>query len=240
MIRHLLIALALAAGVSGAAQAQTVDVVQVCGASSGVVTALGPGGHLTRDVNGNLCVTGGSGGGGSSGSITAAGTNGTTAQAVQGINGGVPVAIQGGNANAVKTDGSAVTQPVSSTTLATAANQARSAPYADASFASVPASGAFYGTVHASLTSASKFNIWAGCAATGATIYLQGSNDGFTASAVTISSAGIPAGSAAASGETLVPGTQLTVPVFFSSYRARIVNGTTATNCSVVSSFTAN
>ena len=37
-----------------------------------------------------LVVTGG-GGGGSSGSITAAGTNGTLAQGVQGINGGVPV-----------------------------------------------------------------------------------------------------------------------------------------------------
>ncbi len=42
---------------------------------------------------------------------------GSQAQAVQGITGGVPLPIQGGNATAVKTDGSAVTQPVSAASL---------------------------------------------------------------------------------------------------------------------------
>lgn len=43
------------------------------------------------------CVSGcaGGGGGGTSGSVTAAGTNGTTAQAVQGIAGGIPFAVTG-------------------------------------------------------------------------------------------------------------------------------------------------
>jgi len=40
-------------------------------------------------------IGGGGGGSGSTGSVTAAGTNGTVAQAVQGINGGVPVAVSG-------------------------------------------------------------------------------------------------------------------------------------------------
>jgi hypothetical protein len=40
-----------------------------------------------------LVVSGGGGGGGGSGSITAAGVNGTLAQAVQGITGGVPVPV---------------------------------------------------------------------------------------------------------------------------------------------------
>lgn len=50
------------------------------------------------DSNANLIdpATGtGGGGSGSTGSVTAAGTNGTVAQAVQGINGGVPVPISG-------------------------------------------------------------------------------------------------------------------------------------------------
>lgn len=67
MLHRLILALALVAGVSAlgpsAAEAQAVDVVQVCGASSGVVSPPGPGGRLTRDVNGQLCVTGGGGGG---------------------------------------------------------------------------------------------------------------------------------------------------------------------------------
>jgi len=50
------------------------------------------------DSNANLIdpATGtGGGGSGSTGSVTAAGTNGTVAQAVQGINGGVPVPVSG-------------------------------------------------------------------------------------------------------------------------------------------------
>lgn len=45
---------------------------------------------------------GGGGGGGGGGSVTAAGVNGTLAQAVQGINGGVPVNITGFDANGNK------------------------------------------------------------------------------------------------------------------------------------------
>ncbi|MEN3234726.1 hypothetical protein PUR29_14085 [Methylobacterium ajmalii] len=79
-----------------------------------------------------LVTTGGGGGAGSTGSVTAPGTSGSQAQAVQGINGGVPLPIQGGNATPVKTDGSATTQPVSAASLplpagaATAANQTAS------------------------------------------------------------------------------------------------------------------
>jgi hypothetical protein len=71
----------------------------------GVVVANGDGtyGYLALagvanadGITASLAVSGGSsGGGGSTGSVTAAGTNGTLAQAVQGINGGVPLPISG-------------------------------------------------------------------------------------------------------------------------------------------------
>lgn len=60
------------------------------------------------DNNGNLCVSS-AGGAGSSGTITPAGTNGTTAQAVQGINGGVPEATKPGPVTIVPLDVSTVT-----------------------------------------------------------------------------------------------------------------------------------
>lgn len=56
MIRLLALAAVLAAGLASPAFAQVADVVPVCGAASGVLTATGPGGHLTRDQNGNLCM----------------------------------------------------------------------------------------------------------------------------------------------------------------------------------------
>lgn len=56
MLYRLLLALALAAGVSSAAQAQTVQVVPSCSAT-GVNTAVGPGGVLVRDQSGNLCTS---------------------------------------------------------------------------------------------------------------------------------------------------------------------------------------
>lgn len=82
MIRITLAALALVSAVSAVSAQQQ---------GAGVATTL-------YDVRGNpvgtaanpLAVTGGGGGGGSTGSVTAPGTNGTQAQAVQGINGGVP------------------------------------------------------------------------------------------------------------------------------------------------------
>jgi hypothetical protein len=220
-------------------------------------------------------VVSGGGGSGSTGSVTAAGTNGTQAQAVQGITGGVPVAIQGGNASAVKTDGSATTQPVSGTVatsngaldatvtarLGTLGQKAsagsapvviasdqsavpisttRSTTYADAAFSGIAANGALYGTTRGSLVGASKFNVWAGCSVAGASVLLQGSNDAFTTTAVTVASATVAASSAAANGETTAAGTSITAPVLFSSYRGRIVNGSTANNCTIVSSFTAN
>lgn len=49
-------------------------------------------GPCSMDLNGNLRVIS-SGSGGSAGSVTAAGVNGTVAQAVQGINGGVPLPV---------------------------------------------------------------------------------------------------------------------------------------------------
>jgi hypothetical protein len=59
---------------------------------------LGPDGHpmearVSVDSTGALRVSSGGGGGGSSGSVTAAGVNGTSAQAVQGISGGVPMPV---------------------------------------------------------------------------------------------------------------------------------------------------
>lgn len=184
MLRRLILAAALAVGLASSAVAQAVpQVIATCGV--GVSLPLGPGGRLYQDQTGILCTTAGSGGGGSggaTGSVTAAGTNGSTAQAVQGITGGVPqnsfpaqynstlptfasgasgylavdsngrlilspggsiavtnagtFAVQntapvvGGNSVAVKTDGSAVTQPISAASLplptgaATSANQA--------------------------------------------------------------------------------------------------------------------
>lgn len=59
MLKRLILATALAAGLASLAcpaSAQVADVVQVCGPSSGVLTVPGPGGHLTRDQYGNLCV----------------------------------------------------------------------------------------------------------------------------------------------------------------------------------------
>jgi hypothetical protein len=71
----------------------------------GVVVANGDGtyGYLALagvanadGITASLAISGGSsGGGGSTGSVTAAGTNGTLAQAVQGINGGVPIGVVG-------------------------------------------------------------------------------------------------------------------------------------------------
>jgi hypothetical protein len=75
---------------------------------------------LQVDANGNLKVSGGAGGG-ASGSVTAAGTSGTTAQAVQGITGGVALPVSGTFFQA--------TQPISAASLplptgaATAAGQ---------------------------------------------------------------------------------------------------------------------
>lgn len=71
------------------AHGQTVQVLsQGCGTGK-----PSPGSNtLFVDTSGNLC-TGAGGGSATNGSITAAGTNGTVAQAVQGITGGVPVTV---------------------------------------------------------------------------------------------------------------------------------------------------
>lgn len=50
---------------------------------------------VMTDGDGNPVSAGGGGGGGASGSVTAAGVNGTSAQAVQGITGGVPMPVTG-------------------------------------------------------------------------------------------------------------------------------------------------
>lgn len=85
--------------------------------------ALTPGTQpCSMDLSGNLRVSGG-GSGGSTGSVTAAGTNGTLAQAVQGINSGVPVGIQGGTANTVVSS----TNPLPITIVSTSGNSAVSA-----------------------------------------------------------------------------------------------------------------
>lgn len=92
MLKRLFLAAALAAGLASPALAQSVpQVIATCGI--GVSLPLGPGGRLFQDQTGILCTTagsGGGGGGGATGSVTAAGTNGSAAQAVQGITGGVP------------------------------------------------------------------------------------------------------------------------------------------------------
>lgn len=56
--------------------------------------AISPGVTLTFfSATGSPASSGGGGGGGASGSVTSAGTNGTLAQAVQGITGGIPFAV---------------------------------------------------------------------------------------------------------------------------------------------------
>lgn len=57
MLRPILLAIGLAAGLASPASAQVADVVTSCGVASGVNTATGQGGHLVRDVNGNLCTS---------------------------------------------------------------------------------------------------------------------------------------------------------------------------------------
>jgi hypothetical protein len=85
---------------------------QVTTAGTGSITVW------TRTSQNNLisATPAGSGGGGSTGSVTAGGTNGTQAQAIQGITGGVPVPITGSISAtnpSVGTDGA--TAPTSST-----------------------------------------------------------------------------------------------------------------------------
>lgn len=60
MIRTILLALALAAGVSSAAQAQEAQAIPTCGSAS---LSLGPGNNIFVDQTGNLCTSsaGGSG-----------------------------------------------------------------------------------------------------------------------------------------------------------------------------------
>lgn len=97
MLYRLAIAAALGlAALTAPADAQVAQVLPSCGSAS---IPVGPGGRLYTDQTGNLCTAGG-GGGSSGGSVTAAGTNGTQAQAVQGIAGGVPQNVNAG------TDGS--------------------------------------------------------------------------------------------------------------------------------------
>lgn len=116
----------------------------------------------------------------------------------------------------------------------------RSVTYSDASYSAVAAGATLYGGARSSIASASKFNIWAGCVASGATIVLQGSNDNFASTGFIVASGTVGAASAIASGEATGGGTVLSGPVFFTSYRARLTNGGTANNCTIVSSFTAN
>lgn len=95
---------------------------------------------LQLDANGALKVTSG-GSAASGGSVTAAGTNGTQAQAVQGINGGVPQNVRidqttPGTTNRVYI---AAAQPAVASTVALAANGTVSGTY----FSGVGADGTF-------------------------------------------------------------------------------------------------
>lgn len=186
---------------------------------------------------------------GGGGSVTAAGANGTTAQAVQGINGGVPLPIQGGNATAVKTDGSATTQPVSAIALplptgaATSANQTseitqltaanqRAALFTDLSASAVGASATVLGPWHdagASPSPYTKFNYAFVSSQTG-TAVVQVSNDGVTAITNFVSNGTLSA-------STNVSGS---LPLTYRYYRVAIANNATAATASVNSSFTTN
>lgn len=143
---------------------------------------------------------------------TTAGVSAASAQAVQGVTNGVAL-------------------PIATT---------RSTSFADSAFVAVAAQAALYGGIRAANPNASKFNVWGGCSAAGASLLLLGSNDNFTTTSVVVATSTIAAASAAASGETTVSGTTISAPIMFSSYRGRISNGSNANNCSLVSSFTAN
>lgn len=94
MLNRIIVAAALALGLSSAAHSQAARTVATCGAQS---LRVGDSTNLFVDSTGVLCSTAGSGGGGggATGSVTPAGTSGTSAQAVQGITGGVPVPVTG-------------------------------------------------------------------------------------------------------------------------------------------------
>ncbi|WP_298704623.1 hypothetical protein [uncultured Variovorax sp.] len=186
---------------------------------------------------------------GGGGSATAAGTNGTTAQAVQGINGGVPLPIQGGNATAVKTDGSATTQPISAAALplpagaATSANQTseiaqltaanqRSALFADFTNQAVASSGTITGPwrdAGASPSPYTKFN-YAFVSSQSGTAVVQVSNDG------TNSLTNIMTTTALSPTNNIVG----TLPLTYRYYRVVLINGTTAANASVNTAFATN
>lgn len=98
-MRGTLAALLISTALIGPAMAQTAMNARVVDPNSPPSYSIGGNGSTTMDSNGRLivnCVVGcGGGSGGSNGSVTAAGVNGTVAQAVQGITGGVPIAITG-------------------------------------------------------------------------------------------------------------------------------------------------
>jgi hypothetical protein len=87
-----------------------------------VISPNGAGGHrpefIPVDRDGNVIAAGGGGGGGPSGTVSNAGVNGAVAQAVQGINGGVPLPVAMTNPTAL-TDAQlrAAAVPVSAASL---------------------------------------------------------------------------------------------------------------------------
>lgn len=151
MLQRLLLAAALAVGLSSAVQAQTARTVATCGAQS---LRVGDATNLFVDSTGVLCSTAGAGGGGagSTGSVTSAGANGTSAQAIQGINGGVPVPVLAAGSGSQEQDVRA-----SNTLNAATANAAVTLP--------------INGQATVGLT-------FTGLAASGATVTFEQSNDG--------------------------------------------------------------
>jgi hypothetical protein len=186
----------------------------------------------------NVNIVGGASSG-SSGSITAAGTNGTLAQQVQGITGGVPLPISVAS-QPLPTGAATSANQTSEITALTTANS-RIAVYADATKASYGASATTQLTAHQVPIPGvyTRVSVSAGCS-TAATLYLAGSNDGFATSRVYVTSLAIPAGSETGTPTTTTIGAAITTPLAFSWYQAVIVMGGSAGVCTASTSFTAN
>jgi hypothetical protein len=156
-----------------------------------------------------------SGGGGSAGSVTAAGANGTTAQAVQGITGGVPVAV----------------------------STPRSSFNSDFVSFSVGASATAVGATKSLGTSPSQW-AWisfnGSATVTGGTFFLQCSTDsGFASGNATVASVAVATASATPGAATTVP-VSMADRVRYPFCRVVYTNGVTAGAISGATALTAN
>jgi hypothetical protein len=115
----------------------------------------------------------------------------------------------------------------------------RSFTYTEYGYSAVGASQSLFGSPR-SPAGYTRVNAWAGCTQSGASLLIQGSNDGFATTAMIVSSTAITANSTVASGTPVAAGASASAPVTFTTYRVTIANGATAGNCTLYSSLTTN